>query len=195
MANPRHAALAQALARAKALQPPVDARLDPLVSAMTAKAWTGGTSDAFIADLNGNKRALHTSSEGCIDNLQLTYQLQQELKKDPNAGAYLIQGLNVPGAVGSTNALAGAMSFVINSGYQGDKNNEDFKKAQAAALSKAMGIVLAAPTFAVPESAPWTGYLLDQVEGAALDKVGEGRTATQRAPTTPPQRPPSATCK
>ena len=44
-----------------------------------------------------------------------------------------------------------------------------------------MGIVLAAPTFAVPESAPWTGFLVETAEDAALKAVGEGPDANAQS--------------
>lgn len=115
-----------------------------------------------------------TTGVGVAGSLRMQYAMQTELGKDKNAPVEMLQGQTLPDLVGASNEIAGTMGYVINSAYKGDASNQDFQKKQAEALSKAMGIVLAAPTFAVPEGAAWTGYLLDQVKDAALDKIGEG---------------------
>ncbi len=142
----------------------------------TGASLDKGLMTKLLGTLGQNQTNIDIVSTGVggAGNLRMRYALQQELAKDPNAPTKLLQGQTLPDLVGASNEIAGTMGYVINSAYKGDSSNQEFQKKQAEALSKAMGIVLAAPTFAVPESAPWTGYLLDQVEDTALDKIGEG---------------------
>lgn len=70
IANPRHAALALALSQAQSTKPSVDSRLQGVVSAMKGNAWTGGTSDAFSADLAGNVKSLSSATQACVDEIQ-----------------------------------------------------------------------------------------------------------------------------
>lgn len=70
IANPRHAELVQALSSTRSLQSAVDPRLKDAVSAMTGHAWSGtATSDAFYSDLTAHVRAIHTATQGCVDNV------------------------------------------------------------------------------------------------------------------------------
>lgn len=119
-----------------------------------------------------------TAGVGAAGQLRMSYALQRALKADPNAPVDMITGDKYVDLVnGASNELAGTLAFIINSGYQGDKSNQDFQKEQAEALSKAMGIALSIPTLAVPEGKPWTGFLIDQAKDIALDKIGEGPDA------------------
>lgn len=67
--NPRHADLVRALAQTKSQQGTTDTRLDAVTSAMTAKAWTGGTSDEFMSGLTSHKTMIHNATQGCVDNV------------------------------------------------------------------------------------------------------------------------------
>lgn len=70
IANPRHAELAAALSDTKSLQGSVDPRLKGVVSAMQGHAWSGtSASDAFYSELTANVRAIHTATQGCVDNV------------------------------------------------------------------------------------------------------------------------------
>ena len=70
IANPRHADLVAALANTKSLQSSVDPRLKDVVAAMTGHAWSGtSASDAFFSELTSNVRAIHTATQGCVDNV------------------------------------------------------------------------------------------------------------------------------
>lgn len=70
IANPRHADLVTALSSTKSLQSSVDPRLKDVVSAMHGHAWSGtSASDAFFSELTANVRAIHTATQGCVDNV------------------------------------------------------------------------------------------------------------------------------
>ena len=67
--NPRLADLNTALTNAKSVQSPADRRLDAVVSEMKGHAWKSTAADAFFTELQGNKKSIHTATQGCIDNL------------------------------------------------------------------------------------------------------------------------------
>jgi hypothetical protein len=70
IANPRHADLVAALSTTKSLQTDVDPRLKDVVSAMNGNAWSGtSASDGFYSELSANVRAIHTATQGCVDNV------------------------------------------------------------------------------------------------------------------------------
>ena len=115
---------------------------------------------------------------GATGKLRMSYALQQALKANPNAPIDMITGDKYVDLInGASNELAGTFAFVIDSGYQGDKSNEDFQKKRAEDLSKALGMVLSMPTFEIPEGHAWTSAIIDQAKDVALDKLGEGPDA------------------
>jgi len=67
--NPRLAELNTALTNAKSIQSTTDRRLDAVVSAMNGHAWKSTAADAFFSELQGNKKNIHTATQGCVDNI------------------------------------------------------------------------------------------------------------------------------
>ncbi|HVU90958.1 MAG TPA: DUF6571 family protein [Jatrophihabitans sp.] len=112
---------------------------------------------------------------GAAGKLRMAYALQQALRGQPGAPVDMITGDKYVDLVnGASNELAGTFGFVIDNGYQGDKDNQEFQKKRAEELSKALGMVLSMPTFEIPEGHEWTSALIDQARDVALEKIGEG---------------------
>ena len=89
IANPRHADLVTALSNTKSLQSNVDPRLADVVSAMNGHAWSGtSTSDAFYSELTANVRAIHTATQGCVDNVSTALASCPERIPNPNAAKH-----------------------------------------------------------------------------------------------------------
>jgi hypothetical protein len=112
---------------------------------------------------------------GAAGKLRMDYALQQGLIGQPNAPVLIITNdKSVPPVNGAAEEMAGTFAFVIDSGYQGDHDNQEFQKQRAEDLSKALGMVLSMPTFEIPEGHDWTSAIIDQAKDVALDKIGEG---------------------
>jgi hypothetical protein len=112
---------------------------------------------------------------GAAGKMRMDYALQQALAGQPNAPVLMITNdKSVPLINGAAEEMSGTFAFVIDSGYQGDKDNQEFQKQRAEDLSKALGMVLAMPTFEIPEGHEWTSAIIDQAKDVALDSIGEG---------------------
>jgi hypothetical protein len=86
IANPRHADLERALGTTKTLQSSVDPRLKDAVSAMRGHAWSGtSASDTFFSELSAHVRAIHTATQGCVDNVSDALAHCPARIPDPNA--------------------------------------------------------------------------------------------------------------
>lgn len=86
IANPRHGDLERALSSAQSLQSSVDPRLKGVVSAMNGHAWSGtSTSDAFFSELTSHVKAIHTATQGCVDNVSDALQSCPSRIPNPNA--------------------------------------------------------------------------------------------------------------
>jgi hypothetical protein len=108
--------------------------------------------------------------------LMFSHSLAEALKKDPNAAINMIQGGDrSPLIVGAASQLSNTLGFVMTNSYEGDKQDQEFKKAQAEAISKALGVALKLPGIPAPTGA-WTGLMLDQAKDAALAAVAKGPT-------------------
>ncbi len=111
--------------------------------------------------------------------VMLSYAADRGLKIDPAAAQHMITGgQSVPSLTGATNALALTLSYVISSGYHGDKSKEAFDQARAEDVSKLLSVALSIPTLDVPEGHEWTGWLVDQAKDQIVDKLGEGPEGT-----------------
>lgn len=106
--------------------------------------------------------------------LMFGHSLSEALKTDPKAAMLMIQGgERNPLIAGAANQLSNTLGFVMTNSYEGDKNDQEFKKKQAEAISKALGVALKLPFIPTPQG-EWTGLLLDQAKSAALDAVAKG---------------------
>lgn len=83
--NPMHAQLAAALRDVTSMQPRYDDCLKGVAAAMKGKAWTGGTSDQFAAELAGHTRSIHAGTQGCIDNVKTALSNCPATKANPAA--------------------------------------------------------------------------------------------------------------
>jgi hypothetical protein len=100
--------------------------------------------------------------------------LPEALKDDPSTALDMIQGGHrSPLIQGAAGELSKTLAFVMTNSYEGDKTDQEFRKKQAEALSKAIGVALKLPGIPAP-SGEWTGLLLDQAKTAALDAVAKG---------------------
>ncbi|WP_405055929.1 hypothetical protein OG474_24670 [Kribbella sp. NBC_01505] len=106
--------------------------------------------------------------------LMFSHALAEALKKDPNAAVNMIKdGEKSPILNAAANNLANTLGLVFTAGYEGDKNDQEFQKKRAEAISKALGVALKLPIIPSP-TGEWTGLILDQAKDAALDKLKEG---------------------
>ncbi|MFB6723026.1 hypothetical protein ACFCV3_22800 [Kribbella sp. NPDC056345] len=114
-------------------------------------------------------------SAGVMAAGQLLYAhaFAEGLKKDPqNAVRLLTADQKAPDANGAGTRLAKTMSLLMNAAYEGGKEQADFEKRKAQAVSDALGLALKMPVVPAPKG-PWTGLLLDVLKSAALKEVAK----------------------
>ncbi len=68
--NPYKAAIGRAIPTVRGHAGTAAAALDGAKKAFAANAWTGGTSAAFGADLNGRAGTVKTAGDACVTELQ-----------------------------------------------------------------------------------------------------------------------------
>jgi hypothetical protein len=82
--NPYKAAVGRALGTVRGQATTAETALDAAKKAFAAGAWTGGTSDAFSADLNGRDTAAKNGAHGCVTELEGIYTKEPD-KVEPGA--------------------------------------------------------------------------------------------------------------
>ena len=83
--NPRKHELAVALGQAREKSGSIPAILQGAASAMTAKAWTGGTSGDFSGDLTGQQSSAQKGGTASVEEIQHAYDTCPAEIEDPNA--------------------------------------------------------------------------------------------------------------
>jgi hypothetical protein len=71
--NPYKVAVGRAVSTVRPPAASVASALDSAQKAFAAKAWTGGTSGAFGADLAGHATAVKLASDACVKQLQVIH--------------------------------------------------------------------------------------------------------------------------
>jgi hypothetical protein len=84
-ANPRKHELQVALGQAKAKSGTIPGVLQGAATAMSSKAWTGGTSGDFSGDLTGQQATAQKGGTDSVDEIQLAYDTCPAEIEDPNA--------------------------------------------------------------------------------------------------------------
>ena len=162
---------------------------DPLGGSWTAEAGDsfppggpfGAVMDAglmqkLLGVVGEDQKNLTIISTGVLaaGQLMFSHNLAKALEKDPNAAVNLIKaGDKSPVLNGAANQLANTLGFAMTWGYQGDKSDQEFQKARAEAVSKALGVALKLPIIPTPQG-EWTGLLLDNAKDKALEAIGKG---------------------
>jgi len=72
-ANPRKQELSEALGRARTTSGTIPGILQPAASAMSAKAWTGGTSDIFSSGLTAQQANATRGGSNSVEEIQTAY--------------------------------------------------------------------------------------------------------------------------
>jgi hypothetical protein len=84
-ANPRKQELSDALGRAKTSTGTIPGILEPVASAMTAKAWVGGSSGDFESGLTEQTPAAKKGGTASVDEIQHAYDNCPAEIADPTA--------------------------------------------------------------------------------------------------------------
>jgi hypothetical protein len=82
--NPYKSAVGRALGTVRGQATTAGSALDGAKKAFAAGAWTGGTSDAFSADLNGHDTSATSGANGCVTELEGIYNKEPD-KVEPDA--------------------------------------------------------------------------------------------------------------
>jgi hypothetical protein len=83
--NPRKAELKDALGKAQTKSGEIPAVLRDATSAMTAKAWTGGTSGDFSGGLSGHATTAQKGGTASVDEIDLALRSCPDQVQDPTA--------------------------------------------------------------------------------------------------------------
>jgi hypothetical protein len=83
--NPRKHELAVALGQAKGKSGTIPGVLQGAESAMSSKAWTGGTSGDFSGGLSGQQTTAQKGGTASVDEIQHAYDTCPAEIEDPNA--------------------------------------------------------------------------------------------------------------
>ena len=83
--NPRKHELEVALGQAKEKSGTIPGILKAAETAMSSKAWTGGTSGDFSADLTGQQTSAQKGGTASVDEIQHAYDTCPAEIEDPNA--------------------------------------------------------------------------------------------------------------
>ena len=84
-ANPRKHELQVALGKAKEKSGTIPGVLQAAETAMSSKAWTGGTSGDFSADLTGQQTSAKNGGTNSVDEIQHAYDTCPAEIEDPTA--------------------------------------------------------------------------------------------------------------
>jgi hypothetical protein len=84
-ANPRKHELQVALGQARSKSGTIPAILSGAATAMSSKAWTGGTSGDFSGDLTGQQTTAQRGGTASVDEIQHAYDTCPAEIEDPNA--------------------------------------------------------------------------------------------------------------